>query len=57
MDDTALGTNRGVAMLGDKIFMTTDNAHLLALNRTTGALVWEGRDARGTQRYGSTVRP
>ncbi len=35
------GANRGVAIAGDKVFMVTDNAHLIALNRTTGALVWE----------------
>ena len=39
--DASLGTNRGVAILGDKVFMVTDNAHLIALNRTTGALVWD----------------
>lgn len=37
--DASLGTNRGLAILGDKVFMTTDNAHLIALNRTTGQLV------------------
>ncbi|PYV04535.1 MAG: hypothetical protein DMG26_07245, partial [Acidobacteria bacterium] len=39
--DAALGTNRGTAVLGDKAFMTTDDAHLIALNRTTGKLEWE----------------
>ncbi len=39
--DASLGTNRGVAILGDKVFKVTDNAHLIALNRTTGKLVWE----------------
>jgi glucose dehydrogenase len=39
--DPSLGTNRGVAILGDKVFMVTDNAHLIALNRITGRLVWE----------------
>ena len=41
VSDASLGTNRGAAILGDKIFMVTDNAHLIALNRTTGSLVWE----------------
>ena len=31
--NAAGGINRGVAVAGDKIFMVTDNAHLLALNR------------------------
>src|SRR6202453_4055978 len=34
------GANRGAAIAGDRVFMATDNAHLLALNRTTGALLW-----------------
>ena len=32
------GANRGVAVAGDRVFMVTDNAHLIALNRITGAL-------------------
>ena len=55
--DASLGTNRGAAILGDKIFMTTDNAHLIALNRTTGALVWEAVMPDEAQHYGSTVAP
>jgi PQQ-dependent dehydrogenase (methanol/ethanol family) len=55
--DASLGTNRGVAILGDKVFMVTDNAHLLALNRTTGKLVWEQVMPDEPQHYGSTVAP
>src|SRR5205085_2544709 len=36
MGDAKLGTNRGVAIRGDKVFFVTDNAHLLALDRATG---------------------
>ncbi len=39
--DPAKGTNRGVAILGDRVFLVTDNAHLLALHRVTGQLLWE----------------
>jgi len=39
--DARLGTNRGVAILGDKVYFITDNAHLLALDRADGRLVWE----------------
>ena len=35
------GINRGAAVAGDRLFMTTDNAHLLALNRFTGSILWE----------------
>jgi len=55
--DAALGTNRGVAILGDKIFMTTDNAHLIALNRTTGQVVWEQVMPEEPQHYGATMAP
>lgn len=55
--DASLGTNRGVAILGDKVFMATDNAHLIALNRTTGKLVWEQVMPDEPEHYGSTVAP
>jgi PQQ-dependent dehydrogenase (methanol/ethanol family) len=55
--DAALGTNRGVALLGDKVFMVTDNAHLIALNRVTGRPVWEAVMADEPQHYGSTSAP
>ena len=32
--------NRGVALLGDRVFFTSANAHLICLNRLTGALMW-----------------
>ena len=38
---TGGGANRGVAVAGDKVFMETDNAHTIALNRMTGELVWD----------------
>lgn len=55
--DASLGTNRGVAILGDKVFMETDNAHLIALNRTTGTLVWEQVMPDEAQHYGGTAAP
>ena len=55
--DASLGTNRGMALLGDKVFMVTDNAHLIALNRTTGSLVWDAVMPDEPQHYGSTVAP
>ena len=55
--DAALGTNRGMALLGDKVFMVTDNAHLIALNRTSGRLVWDQVMPDEPQHYGSTVAP
>ena len=57
VSDPSLGTNRGVAVLGDRLFFVTDNAHLLALNRVTGALVWEQRLWDEPQKYGGTIAP
>jgi PQQ-dependent dehydrogenase (methanol/ethanol family) len=34
------GANRGVALLGDRLFFSTDDAHLVAVNRVTGAPMW-----------------
>ena len=34
--DPASGINRGVAVLGDRVFLQTDHAHLIALHRMTG---------------------
>jgi PQQ-dependent dehydrogenase (methanol/ethanol family) len=57
VSDPSLGTNRGVAILGDKVFMVTDDAHLIALNRVTGSLVWETVMPEEKQKYGGTVAP
>jgi alcohol dehydrogenase (cytochrome c) len=55
--DAAGGINRGVAVLGDRVFMVTDNAHLLALHRTTGQLLWDVRMADSAENYGATSAP
>jgi putative heme-binding domain-containing protein len=55
--DGATGINRGVAVLSDKVFMVTDNAHMLAVNRTTGHLVWEQTMPKEHQFYGATSAP
>ena len=57
VSDASLGTNRGVAVLGDHVFMVTDNAHLIALNRVTGRPVWEVVMPDEAQRYGGTMAP
>jgi PQQ-dependent dehydrogenase (methanol/ethanol family) len=55
--DAALGANRGVAALGDRIFFITDNAHLIALHRLTGALLWDVYMPEEPQHYGGTSAP
>jgi PQQ-dependent dehydrogenase (methanol/ethanol family) len=57
VSDPSLGTNRGPAILGNNVFMVTDNAHLIAINRVTGRLVWEARMWDEPQKYGGTVAP
>ncbi len=49
--------NRGFAMLGDKLFMVTLDAHLLALDRSTGAIAWDVTMQDYTQGYASTIAP
>jgi alcohol dehydrogenase (cytochrome c) len=49
--------NRGAAVSGDRVFMSMDNAHLIALNRFTGELLWETEMADYRQNYFSTSAP
>jgi len=53
----AAGMNRGVAIAGDKVFMVTDNAHLIALNKAGGELVWEAELADWHKNYSATSAP
>ena len=55
--DAAAGINRGVAVSGDRVFMVTDDARLVALNRFTGALLWDTEMADWRQNYGATSAP
>jgi len=57
--DPAKGANRGVAVLGDRVFLVTDNARLLALHRVTGQLLWEVDIPEGldNKNYGNTSAP
>ena len=55
--DAASGINRGVAVLGDRVFLVTDNAHLLSLHRSTGQLMWDVEMADHRENYGATGAP
>jgi alcohol dehydrogenase (cytochrome c) len=55
--DPASGINRGVAVLGHRVFLQTDHAHLLALDRLTGQLQWDVEMADYRLNYGSTGAP
>ena len=56
--DAAKGAQRGAALLGDRVFFATDDAHMVALNRLTGAVVWQVYMPTGDiGNYGSTAAP
>ncbi len=48
------GNNRSVTIAGDKVFMQTDHAHLVALNRHTGQVLWDTEMADFRQNYNAT---
>ena len=51
------GINRGVAVAGDRVFMVTDHAHIIALDRFTGTLLWDTTMADWRLNYGATSAP
>jgi alcohol dehydrogenase (cytochrome c) len=55
--NAASGINRGVALANDKVFMVTDDAHLLALNRSNGEVLWDTQLADWHQNYNATSAP
>jgi len=51
------GTNRGVAVAGGRLFVVTDNAHLLALDRTNGSKLWDAQMGAIADGYSATGAP
>jgi len=49
--------NRGAAILGDLVFIGTLDAHLVALDASTGHVVWDVAVADYKKGYSSTVAP
>jgi alcohol dehydrogenase (cytochrome c) len=49
--------NRGVAILGNTLYMATLDAHLVAVNAHTGELVWEKEVAKAQAGYAMTHAP
>src|SRR5216684_4257517 len=49
--------NRGFGVLGDRLFMTTLDAHLLALDMKTGAVAWDATLEDYSHGYASTLAP
>jgi alcohol dehydrogenase (cytochrome c) len=57
IDDASQHHNRGVAILGSRIYMETDNAHLLCLDARSGHLIWDVAYTDGNINYGATSAP
>ena len=55
--NAAGGVNRGASVAGDRLFMVTDHDHIIALNKQTGALLWETEMADWHQNYNATGAP
>ncbi len=49
--------NRGVALLGDRIFYNTSDAHLICLNRLTGGVMWDVKMPESPGQYTATGAP
>jgi alcohol dehydrogenase (cytochrome c) len=49
--------NRGLAILGDTLYMGTIDAHLLAIDSKSGELLWNTTVAKSSERYSITMSP
>ncbi len=49
--------NRGVAILGDKVFLGTLDAHVIALDSKTGNVIWDVSAADYTKGYSFSLAP
>ena len=57
IDDASGHINRGVAISGTRLYMETDNAHLLCLDARSGNLIWDVAYADWNKNYGATGAP
>jgi alcohol dehydrogenase (cytochrome c) len=57
VDDASGHISRGVALWGDRLYMETDNAHLLCLDARSGHLIWDVAYATWNKNYGATSAP
>ncbi|MCY4638403.1 MAG: PQQ-binding-like beta-propeller repeat protein [Acidobacteria bacterium] len=49
--------NRGVAVQGDRVIMSTLDAHLVALDARTGSVLWETEVQEASSGYSKTAAP
>ena len=57
IDDAAAHKNRGVALWQNRVYMETDNAHLLCLDQRSGRVLWDVPYADPKKGYGATSAP
>src|SRR5438874_4564465 len=57
IDDASQHHNRGVGIWRSRIYMETDNAHLLCLDARSGNLIWDVAYADTRKNYGATSAP
>jgi alcohol dehydrogenase (cytochrome c) len=57
IDDASGHLNRGVGVWHSRVYMMTDNAHLLCLDVRSGNLLWDVAYATGNKNYGATSAP
>jgi len=57
IDDSSQHHNRGVGIWRSRIYMETDNAHLLCLDARSGHLLWDVAYTDGNPNYGATSAP
>jgi alcohol dehydrogenase (cytochrome c) len=51
------GPNRGVAEYGNRVYMGTPDAHLVALDARNGSLLWQSKIAESSDGYWSPAAP
>jgi alcohol dehydrogenase (cytochrome c) len=57
IDDASRHINRGVGVWHNRVYMETDNAHLLCLDARSGNLIWDVSYAGWNKNYGATSAP
>ena len=57
IDDASQHHNRGVGLWHSRVYMETDNAHLLCLDARSGHLLWDVPYTDGNPNYGATSAP
>jgi alcohol dehydrogenase (cytochrome c) len=57
VSEAGIGVNRGATVVGDRVFMITDHAHVLGFNRFTGQRLWEAEMGSYLDSYSATSPP